>query len=389
MASGSRRVLIAGAGVGGLTAALALRSAGWEPEVCERDLDPQREAGTAFNLWGNAVTALDRIGVGSAVASAGDPIDRMQLLSHKGEQINETPVAAIGDRIGTFSVNIRRAELLRLLHDACKDADVPIHLGRAVVGYAPRPDGVALVLSDGTEVAGSAVIGADGARSAIRSQLFGDGPPEESSWPVRGISDVDPGVPAGTVQMVWGPRGGGAGCWPLGDGRVSWTIGTTSALRDRLTGDPRPALLDFVRDFPGPIAEVIRATPAERIVRSPVLIRREAGQWGRDRVTLLGDAAHAMPTVYSQGACQAIEDGVVLGEELGRAAGVEEGLRAYENRRRPRVDWLRDKVFMLDKFQKFENRLMCSFRNFMASRTPAEKSAGTWQDIMTFDRVPS
>jgi 2-polyprenyl-6-methoxyphenol hydroxylase-like FAD-dependent oxidoreductase len=220
--------------------------------------------------------------------------------------------------------------------------------------------------------------------------LAGDGPPKASSLPVRGISDTDAGTPPNTVLMSWGPRGGGVGCWPLGDGQVSWTVGTTSRVQRRLDAgeSPKSAVLEFLGDLPGLFRDLVEATPADRLVISPVRVRETADVWGAGALTLLGDAAHAMPTVFAQGACQALEDAVVLGEELARADSPAAAMRAYEQRRKPRIDWLRKRVFMLDRLQKFENRLLCKVRDTMTRKAPAEKSARSWEQMLTFDHVP-
>ncbi|NIL43208.1 NAD(P)-binding protein [Salinispora arenicola] len=382
-------VLISGAGVAGLAAAVALRSAGHRVRVYERSLDPSGDAGTAFNLWGNAMTALDRLGVGAAVRAAGDPLHRMRLLSHRGELIAENPIGEIGQRLGTESVNLRRAELMRLLREAANKAGAELRFGQAGRTCRTEGDRVVLGLADGSEVHGDVLVGADGARSTLRMQLTSDGGPQESSLPVRGISDVDPGAPANTVLMVWGPRGGGAGCWPLAGGQVSWTVGTTTALRRRMRRetDLKRLLLDFVAGFPEPIEAVIAATPAERMVVTPVLVHRDLS-WGGGRVLLVGDAAHAMPTVYSQGACQALEDAVVLGEALTDTDDVLAGLADFRRRRTPRMEWLRGRVQSLDRMQKFENRLMCGIRDRMAGKAPPERSERSWRQIMDFGHVP-
>lgn len=393
MATSARhRVLIAGGGVGGLTAALAARTAGWDVEVYERTLDPHREAGTAFNLWANAITALGQVGLDDVVLATGDRIDGMRLLDHRGRFLASTPIGEIGRAVGAPSVNIRRSDLTRLLHEACKDADISVRLGAAAKAYRTEGAEVVLLLEDGTEARGTALVGADGARSAIRSAVAGDADPVESSLPVRGISEIDAGAPPNTVLMCWGPRGGGFGCWPLGDGRMSWTVGTNSRLRRRLSkGEPpKQVVTDFAAGFPEMFGELVRATPEDGIAATPVLVRTEAKTWGSGPVTLLGDAAHAMPTVFAQGACQALEDAAVLGEELSRADGdPAAALRAYENRRKPRMDWFRQRVFMLDRLQKFENPLLCLLRNTMTRKTPPEKSARSWEQMLTFDHVPA
>lgn len=386
------RVLIAGGGVGGLAAALAARRAGADPVVVERSTEPTRSAGTAFNLWGNAVTALERIGLRDAVLAVGDPIERMCLSDHRGHPIGETPIGKIGAGLGTASVNIRRADLVGILVEACRDADIPLRLGAACTGYTPAPGGgVTAHMADGSTEHGDVLIGADGARSAVRQVLLGDGDPVESSHPIRGIGRIAPGVQPNTVSMAWGPRGGGVGCWPLGGDAVSWTVGTTSALRARIAGGTpvKDAVLAFLADFPGHFTALVRSTPESAIVTSPVLVRPEVGRRGAGPVTLLGDAAHAMPTVFAQGACQALEDAAVLGEEIGRTPDLVSALRAYEARREARVAWLRKRVFTMDRLQKVENRLLCKVRDAFTRKAPAEKSEQGWRAMMTFDLAPA
>lgn len=386
------RVLIAGGGVGGLAAALAARRAGADPIVIERSAEPTRSAGTAFNLWGNAVTALERIGLREAVLAVGDPIERMRLSDHLGRPIGETPIGAIGAGLGTASVNIRRADLVGILAEACRAADIPLRLGAACTGYELDPGGgVTAHVADGSTEHGDVLVGADGARSAVRQVLLGDGDPVESSHPIRGIGHIAPGVEPRTVSMAWGPRGGGVGCWPLGGDAVSWTVGTTSALRARVAGGApvKEAVLEFLADFPDHFAALVRSTPESAIITSAVLVRPEAARRGSGPVTLLGDAAHAMPTVFAQGACQALEDAAVLGEELARAQDPVSALRAYESRREARVAWLRKRVFTMDRLQKVENRLLCKVRNTFTRKAPPEKSEQGWRAMMTFDLAPA
>ncbi|MFC5290094.1 FAD-dependent oxidoreductase [Actinokineospora guangxiensis] len=386
------RVLIAGGGVGGLAAALAAHRAGAQVAVFERATDPTRSAGTAFNLWGNAVTALERLGLREQVLAAGDRIDRMRLTDHRGRPIGETPIGDIGATLGTASVNIRRSDLIRLLVAACQEAGIPVRLGAALTHHEEPPGGGVVVgLSDRSVERGDVLVGADGARSAVRRALLDDGDPVESSHPIRGIGRAVAGVEPNTVRMAWGPRGGGAGCWPLDDQAVSWTVGTTTALRDRLAGGTpiKQAVLEFLEDFPEQFAALVRSTPDDAIVTSPVLVHPEAGRRGAGPVTLLGDAAHAMPTVFAQGACQALEDAVVLGEELAAAADPVSALRAYERRREGRVAWLRKRVFTMDRLQKVENRLLCKVRDTFTRKAPQDKSVQAWRAMMTFDLTPA
>jgi 2-polyprenyl-6-methoxyphenol hydroxylase-like FAD-dependent oxidoreductase len=96
-----------------------------------------------------------------------------------------------------------------------------------------------------------------------------------------------------------------------------------------------------------------------------------------------------MPTVFAQGACQALEDAAVLGAELAGTDDPAVAMRAYEQRRKPRMAWLRRRVFTLDKLQKFESRPLCVLRDGFMRHGPAEKSVRSWEQMLTFDHVPA
>lgn len=379
----SERILIAGGGIGGLTAAVGLVRAGYPVAVFERSSDGVAEKGTGLNIWGNALTALDQLGLAKAVTDAAATIEKVELRSSDGRLLAENPIGEICRELDTVAVNIRRTELQKILYEACEDV---VHVGAACVGYRADDQGVTVLLEGHEEVRGAALVGADGIRSVVRSNLLNDGEPKLSGNPVwRGVGAGGENLRDGTVLMVWGPSGGGAGCWHVAGEDVSWTVGTNKAFDIGISPSrPKEALLRFVAGFPSPIEDVIRRTPVAEMVSSRVYVREDTDTWGAGRVTLLGDAAHAMPTVLGQGACQAVEDGVVLGTSLADAADVVTGLRQYEERRKPRVAWVRQQVFKLDRFQKYENPLLCRIRNVAVGAAPSSKSREMWTQMMTF-----
>lgn len=384
-------ILIAGAGVGGLALAVGLQRFHLPVEVFELRDEPVSGDGTALNLWGNAVTALDQLAVGEAIRDIGHPIRRTQIWSARGQLVTGTDVEEIGRQLGTSSLNIRRSDLTRLLYDS--RGEVPVHTGTSCAGYRVEDEGITLVLEGGEEVRGRALVGADGVRSAIRAQLVADGDPSSIGFPVwRGISDMDGGLTSGIAFLVWGSQGGGAGAWHVDDQHVSWTVGTNTgfqrrhgALVDKDRNDAKDALLGFVDAFPGPFSEVISGTPSERMFASSLLIRKKADVWGEGPVTLLGDAAHAMPTAMGQGACQALEDAVVLSHNLATSPDAVSALRRYESQRKPRIRWVRDKVFMYDRFQRWENPALCTLRNVIVRHTPSRSNRRTMRRMLAFN----
>lgn len=199
--------------------------------------------------------------------------------------------------------------------------------------------GVTARFADGREERGDVLVGADGLRSVVRSKLLGPAGPDFTGYVQwQTLADGAAGLlPDGVERITFGP-GSRTVLHQVGGGRMFWACVVYGAATNG--GQPagrKAQLLRQFGDWPAPTPALIEMTPEEQIVGLPVYDRKPVKQWGRGRVTLLGDAAHPMTTNTSQGGNQAIEDGVLLGRMLG-GAGAAAGdpspvLRAYEARR--------------------------------------------------------
>jgi 2-polyprenyl-6-methoxyphenol hydroxylase-like FAD-dependent oxidoreductase len=333
----ARRVLIAGAGIGGLTAAIALRRAGAEVRVFERasDLAP---VGAGLTLWANAITALREIGLGDMLASIGKPLMRSRILSWRGDTLAETPVETLARRFGTPLVAVHRADL----QDALLAALGPgvTRTDAECTGFQQDGGQVRARLASGEEVAGDLLIGADGLRSTIRAQLLGATPPRYAGYTAwRGIARMT--LPLWDEAMAaesWG-AGRRFGLVPLSDGRMYWfaTLNAPEGAGDRPGGRKRE-LLDLFGACHDPVPAVIAATDEAAILRNDIYDRPPLAAWSRGRVTLLGDAAHPTTPNMGQGACQAIEDAVALAERLRADASLAAALQGYEAQRLRRAN---------------------------------------------------
>jgi 2-polyprenyl-6-methoxyphenol hydroxylase-like FAD-dependent oxidoreductase len=331
-------ILIAGAGIGGLSAAILLRRAGFEVEVFERAPEV-RELGAGISLWMNAMLALREIGVEPEVRAAAAPFDRSEMLTWKGTRLRRLALAGLADELGARPVGIGRPELLKALHQAT--AGIPIHTSSRCVGFEQDGEGVTLRLADGREVRGSALVGADGVHSAIRAQLLAEEPPQfigMIEW--RGISGSNLGAEAerGSLFSVFGPGSVSGVCWYIDQRRISWSVGT---LAPQPGGDElanRDAVMPYLAGWRGPLPRLVESTADADIHLTNHVYRPIASPWGQGRVTLLGDAAHALSTVFGQGGAQTLEDAVAIADSLARHRGeITAGLRHYEQRRDQRV----------------------------------------------------
>ena len=326
------KALVAGAGIGGLAAAVALRRAGYEPLVLERS-ETVRDAGAGLLLGANAAAALHSLGLHRAASSLGVPTTAGILRSPSGNTLASPRLPAEKERLGSDSAAVGRSELLSaLLAEAGEDS---VLTGQRVAGLRREAGGVTALLAGGGEQRGRILIGADGLRSAVRAGLHGDHPPRYAGYTAwRGVAENAEGlVPRGAGLEVWG-RGARFGCVYIGGGQAYW-FATRNAPEGGgdAPGESRERLLGMFGGWCEPVVALIRATPDSEIRRDDIHDRDPLLRWGRGPLTLLGDAAHPMTPNLGQGAGQALVDAAALGDALTKDPEPERALRAYERRR--------------------------------------------------------
>lgn len=362
------KVTVVGAGIGGLSAAISLRKAGAQVAVFER-AEELRAVGAAVALWANASKALRSLGVYEAVRAEGAQIGG-EARSWRGRKLFSLPAQDLMSRFGDANLVVRRADLHAALLAALPEGTV--RLGTEIVGFEQSVDGVAARFADGREETGDALIGADGLRSTVRARLLGDGAPRFAgltAW--RGIAPVGEDVaPRGVGLNLWG-RGAEFGLASIGRHGAYWYFSRNApeGMPESPAGRKRE-VLDGLDGWYGPAREAVGATEESRILRTDLYDREPASRWGEGRITLLGDAAHPMTPHLGQGACQAIEDAVVLGESLSGAASVDAGLRAYEERRIGRTGEMVRRSRRLGRVMQVENPFLCGLRDAAIRITP-------------------
>ncbi len=333
------RVIIAGGGIGGMTAASALRGSDHEVVILEQ-ASALREVGAGINLGANASRLLVRLGFEPALDKWGVKDAGIQQRSTTGEILGGRPPGR-GPH-GASHYQLYRPDLLGLLVDGVPGAR--LRLGHTVASVAEADDGVAVECDNGDIIEGDIIVGADGVHSTIRAHLHGPAAATYSGWAAyRGVT------PMTRIEHL-GLTHGNTG-WS-GDGRfflsygvhagelMNWIGFFPSELVSeswRTEGAIEDAAAAFA-DWDPTVAGMIRATDVTNIWS--IHDRDPLEQWGRGRVTLLGDAAHPLQPWFGQGGGMAIEDGYVLGRCLEGVTsdGAEGALRRYERLRQPRTD---------------------------------------------------
>jgi len=359
------RILIVGGGIGGLTLAAALQQKNIQTAVVERAA-AWAPVGAGIVLGLNAMRVLGRVGVASAVARRGLEVAVGRITDARGRSLSELDFRSIPNDLGRAYALHRAA-----LHDALLTGVDPasIRLNTTVKAVEQDELRVRAHFSDGTKDEFDAVIGADGIRSVVRWLTFGETPLDYSGYTCWRFVARGEFKNADTWEM-WG-RGRRFGIVPLGDGKV-YCFTTLNAPQNDST--KRNISLDDFKaifaGFGGPAPELLAS-----IISAEQLLWNDLEElcletWVKGRVALMGDAAHAMTPNMGQGAAMAIEDAYVLADELTRAAEVPAALRAYEARRRKRVDFIQTRSRRIGMVAQWESAPACTLRDFLARIAP-------------------
>jgi 2-polyprenyl-6-methoxyphenol hydroxylase-like FAD-dependent oxidoreductase len=355
-------VSIIGGGIGGLATASALQRQGIQVTLFERNPE-LREIGAGLTLWANGVQVLRHLGLADALFAVSARLTSFECWSWRGKRLGSMRLDTIERRVGASSLGIHRADLLRLLAGAVDRGS--IHLHAHCVGVSSEQGHVIAHFADGQQQQTDLLIGADGLHSVIREQLLGKQPPRYSGYTCwRGVAlfeeqHVSPGISSET----WG-RGRRFGMLPIGNGRVFWyaTLNCPVGEQDR-TGERKARLSRLFGSWREPIGRLIEATDEQAILRNDLFDRRPVHHWGRGRVTLLGDAAHPPTPNLGQGACQAMEDALVLASCLADQREPVAALRSYEARRMKRSAAIIEQSALFGKIGQWEQPLLCSLRD--------------------------
>ena len=386
-----KRIAIVGAGLGGLAAAIALRQQGFDVQVYEQAPE-LAEFGAGINISPNSVKFFHAVGLADKLHTvSSEPVGLTWRDWGSGEIHNCLPFVDFEQRYGAKYYVVHRSDLHRLLAEAVPQSS--IHVGKRCAKVESRNGSVGLTFADGTSAEADVAIGCDGIRSAVRSSLFGGEGPRYAGtmcWRALAPTDAFPQDYHDRHVNQWSGDGGFVISYYIRQDKFinfvcvrqqpgwteqSWSV--PSSVEEMLAAFPRAG--EHLRSMMG------AATSCSKWGQ---FTGEHAPQWTKDRVTLLGDSAHAMLATFGQGANMAFEDAYVLAQWLRASADdPHAALTGYESVRKPRATWVQQLSRTEVRFKKQASTWDRLRREYVFLTRHGSTTGGVYRSIFGYDPV--
>ncbi len=357
-----RKILIIGGGIGGLTIAIALRQKGLDVRVYE-NAPVLQSVGAGIVLAANAMQVLRTLGLEGEVLAQGKLLRHFGILSQTGKVLAQTDSFRVSQQYGNDNFAIHRADLHRVLLTHL--GNEVVHPGKRCTGFSQTARGVQVHFDDGTEATGDYLVAADGIHSTIRRQLLPASVPRYAGYTCwrTVINGWPTGFDGERATETWGHRGR-MGIVPLTGNRIYlFACKKAPARSEQMRQFTAAQLQASFHDYHDPIPQVLAAAARHPLLWNDILDLAPLRQFAFGRVVLTGDAAHATTPNMGQGACQAIEDALVLANCFEKYPDGEAAFRVFEQKRLARTGEIIRTSRQIGQVAQLENKFLATLRN--------------------------
>lgn len=361
----NEKFTIIGGGIAGLTAAIALAQKGIQATIFEAAPEV-KPVGAGIVLAANAMVAYRRLGIDADIIPLGKQLSGFDILSSRGELITKTDTTFLSVDDAPDNFTIHRAVLHNVL--LSKIPATSIHTNKRLKSFEQKEKDIVLHFEDGSSHVTNYLIAADGIHSPVRKQLVPESTPRYSGYTCwRAVVNTNKFNEAGSSE-TWGTKGR-FGIAPLAGDKVYWFACINAPQNDATMRSFKIA--DLQREFASyhqDIRTLLNQTTDDALIWSDIIDIRPLQHFVFDNIVLIGDAAHATTPNMGQGACQGIEDAIVLADELSKHTIPREAFKCFEKRRLARTRYITNTSWVLGRMAQMDNGLLCRIRNaFMRS----------------------
>lgn len=373
---------ILGGGIAGLTTAIALEKKGFKTEIFEAA--PQlKPVGAGLALGANAIKALTKLGIADDIIAAGRKLPSFGFYNHKGTLLSQVNSDEISQQYGLDNFTIHRAALHQQLQSHLPYT--PLHLNKRAIGYTQNGEDITIQFADGSTHTTQYLIVADGIHSAIRKQLLPQVALRYAGYVCWRAVINGEGIDAPQATETFGPKGR-FGIAPLANNLIYW-YACTNAPEDTDVY-PNYTIEQLRQHFAGyhnPIEEILARTTNEQLIYGTIADLPPQPRFAFGNILLIGDAAHATTPNMGQGACQAIEDAVVLADELAKNTTVTTAYANFENRRCNRTKYIVEQSRKIGQVAQWQNPVLGFIRDTLVKSLPKSARMKQFDKLFTVD----
>lgn len=366
-----KKGIIIGAGIGGLTTAIALAQKGIQVQIYERASEI-KEVGAGVWIAPNGMQIFDKLGIAQEVAAAGTKLKRISVVDLNYKPISVIDGAEIEAKHQFGTIAIHRANLQQIL--ASKVHPEHLHLNKAFKHYEQNGTAVTVYFEDGSTAVADFLICADGLKSKARIQMYGPQNLRDSGqtcWRFATAFDL-PKEEQDNMYEVWAnTKGLRVGYSKIDDKRVYvYITNNKKHAASHIDKNIKNYLLAICKPFSKTLTDLLEAVDEKEIIQTDLFDFKPIQKWTDNRVALIGDAAHATTPNLGQGACQAIEDAWVLAEEVSANANIEISLVNFQKRRIEKATFITNTSWLFSQMTNTSG-LMKTIVKMVLRATPA------------------